>query len=68
MVTVTPPATGSVSVVLRVADVGTKVDRQVVPECRLRAGERAKPPEHPFPARAGYTIKEAKLGTVKGRR
>ena len=38
VVTVTPPATGSVSVVLRVADVGTKVDRQE--SCRSASSSR----------------------------
>lgn len=68
MVTVTAAPTGSLSVSLKVTDVGTKLERRQVPETAIfpAPAKGAKNPEQTLKALAGYTIKEAKIGKVTG--
>ncbi len=67
-VTVTAAPTGSLSVFLRVTDIGTKVERRQVPETAIFSApsKGAANPEKTLTALRGYTIKEAKLGKVTG--
>jgi len=67
-VTVTAAPTGSLSVFLKVTDLGTKLERRQVPETAIFAApaKGVKNPEQSLKALPGYTIKEAKLGKVTG--
>ena len=64
MVTVAAPAVGSISVVMKVLDFGSKVDRQTFTESLpMSAPSQGSKAERVIQSRPGYTIVEAKFGT-----
>jgi len=65
-VTVTAPATGSVSVVLKVTDSGSRVEKQSTPKTVPIAAppKGTKTVERVIPATPGYTINQASVGKV----
>jgi len=67
MVKVEAPANGALSVVLRVTDAGTQVERREFPETVSLPipAKDAKPIERVLAAKPGYSIAGAKLGAVK---
>ena len=68
MVTVTAAPAGSLSVFLKVTDMGTRTERRQVPETAIfpAPAKGAKNPEQTLKALPGYAIKEAKMGKVTG--
>jgi hypothetical protein len=66
-VTVATPASGAMSVVLKVTDSGSIIERKEFPQTIsfLIPAKDPKPVERILHARPGYTIAEAKLGAVK---
>ena len=67
-VTVTSPAAGSLSAIVRVSDTGVRTDRTDFTEVMTIAIPTTAAPgfEKLIPARPGFTIVSAKLGSVKG--
>ncbi len=63
-VTVASPAAGSLSVILRVTDAGTRVDRRESTQTVSVATKPGKPFEKVVPAGGACTITEAKVGKV----
>ena len=65
-VKVLAPSNGALSVLLRVTDTGSKIERREVPETVSLSipAKDAKAIERTLAARPGYTIAEAKLGKV----